>query len=177
MVHWQGKVENPVFPGQAGLRMLKNVTLLLAPLLCAKTRLMFLFGENGVLGTGLQRDRVLLIYSCSNRNVTSLWCHLEPEILPQLCHPARSSASPQPFCLSVGGMISACTVLVQPAQIPDCVSIFRCFASKGKPWVRHTGVSSTWRQPKTSKELLGKGSSSLLHGELRTTNPLLLVGL
>lgn len=157
--------------------MPKHLTLLLAPLLCAKTWLMFLFGENGVLGMGLQRDRVSLIYSCSNGNVTSFWCHLEPEILPWLCWPAPSPASPQPFCLSVGGMFSACTVLVQPTQIPDKVSIVKCFASKGKPWVRYTGVSPIWRQPKTSEELLGKGSSSLLHGELRTINPLLLVGL
>lgn len=119
------KAENPVFPTQAGLEMLKHLTLLLAPLPCAKIWL-FLFGENG--GMGPQRDRVSLIYSCSNGNVTSLWCHLESEILPWLCWPTPSPASPQPFCVSVGGMFSACTVLVQPTQIPDKVSIFSCFA-------------------------------------------------
>lgn len=148
MVCWQGKAENPLFPGQAGLGMLKHVTMLLAPLLCAKTWLMFLFGGNGVLGMGLQRDRVSLLHSCSNENVTSLWCHLEPEILPWLCHP---TASPQPFCLSVGEMCSACTLLVQPTQIPDKVSIFRNFASKGKLWVRHRGSAPYGGSPRPAK--------------------------
>lgn len=64
-------------------------------------------------------------------------------------HPLTSI--PQPFCLSVAGMFPACTVLVQPTQIPRRVSIFRYLASKGKPWVRHTGVSSMGRQPRPGK--------------------------
>lgn len=131
--------------------MLKHVTMLLAPLLCAKTWLMFLFGGNGVLGMGLQRDRVSLLHSCSNENVTSLWCHLGPEILPWLCHP---TASPQPFCLSVGEMCSDCTLLVQPTQIPDKVSIFRNFASKGKLWVRHRGSAPYGGSPAGQRFLI-----------------------
>lgn len=156
VVHWQGRAENPLSPGRAGLGMLKHITMLLAPLLCAKTRLMFVFEENGILGMGPQRDRVLPIPSCRNRNVTSLWCHLEPAILPWLCHPARSPASPQPFCPSVGGMFSACTVLVQPTQTPHKVSTFRPFASKGRPRVRHTGVSSTWSRQRPAKSRWAK---------------------
>lgn len=90
MVHWQGKAENPLFPGRAGLGMLKHVTVLLAPLLCAKTWLIFLFGENGN-DTQLQE-----------RECDILWCHLEPEILHGSAtpaqHPPSLSASLQLRC-------------------------------------------------------------------------------
>lgn len=93
MVHWQGKAENPLSTGQAGLGMLKHITVSGTFALC-KDIVDVSFGGNGVLGMGLHRDRVSLIHSCRDGNVTSPWCHLEPEILPWLCHHVLTSIPP-----------------------------------------------------------------------------------
>lgn len=47
--------------------------------------------------------------------------------------PHTLTSIPLPLCLSVAGMLPACTVLVQPTQIPHKVSIFRHLASKAGP--------------------------------------------
>lgn len=59
-----------------------------------------------------------------------------------LHHSMQSPASPWPFCISVDGMFSACTALVQPVQMPGRISTFGCFASKDKPWAKLTAQGS-----------------------------------
>lgn len=120
-------------------------------------------------------------HSCSNGNVTSLWCHCEAEVLPCLPQPPHVVTSIPPAFLHVCRWDVVYLHGPGSAKADPCQGQhlrMLCQQRQAMGQTHSVEVSPMYRQPKASGKMpLGKCSPSLLHGESGTINPPLLLGL